>query len=100
MRVKRMALNTGPFGHHAKGRERRPEAAVQVNGRFDDAPPRFGLLLSAAFEGVGSTHFRCTRACTHIDRLTYFRYTQLYSEISRMSTASRPSDGENHGNQD
>src|SRR5262245_43013931 len=82
MRVQRMALNAGPFGDHAEGRKRRPDAAVQIDGRFDDASPRLRLLLSAPLEGVGSAHFRCTRACIHIDRLAYFRYTQLYSEIS------------------
>ena len=37
MRVDRVPLNTGPLRNHADCRKRRPHAAVQIDGGFDDA---------------------------------------------------------------
>src|SRR5262245_5203230 len=56
MCIEGMALNAGPFSHHADGRQRRSDAAVQIDRRFDDAPPGFRLLLGPALEGVGPCH--------------------------------------------
>ncbi len=56
MRIERVPLNAGPLGHHADRRERRSDAAVQIDGGFDDALPGLRLLLGAALEGVGPCH--------------------------------------------
>jgi hypothetical protein len=48
-----VALNARPHGHHADGRARRSDAAVQLDGGLDDALPGLGLLLGTPFEGVG-----------------------------------------------
>ena len=66
MRIKRMALNACPFSHHAESRERGADGAMQIDGCFDDALPRFRLLLSPALEGIGPCHhFHCTSMCNH-----------------------------------
>jgi hypothetical protein len=59
-----MALNAGALGDHTDGRARRPDTAVQVDSRFDDTAPRFGLLLGPSLQGVGASHqFHCTIMC-------------------------------------
>ena len=64
MRIERVALNAGPFSHHAESRARGADGAMQINGRFDDALPRFRLLLGPAPEGIGSCHqFHYTTMC-------------------------------------
>jgi hypothetical protein len=41
LRVERMALNAGPLGHHAEGREPRADAAV-ADGQLANLPGRRG----------------------------------------------------------
>jgi len=61
-----MALNACPFSHHAEGRARGADSAVQIDGRFDDAAARFRLLLGPTLEGIGPRHhFHCTSMCIH-----------------------------------
>ncbi len=99
MRIERVPLNAGALGHHADGGERRADAAVQIHGRFDDAPPGFRLLLGAAFEVVGPGHvYFDARACAVIlTRLAKFHYTHMYYQIRALSTAAtyRPGGGSN-----
>jgi hypothetical protein len=78
MRIERVPLNAGSLGDHADGRSRRANAAMQIDGGFDDAPAGFRLLLGSAFEGVGSCHHNLiTLTCAfNIDKCQNFD-TQL-----------------------
>ena len=60
MRIERVALHAGALGHHAEGRLRRADAAVQLDRGLDDALPGLRLLLGAALEGVGPGHLNLT----------------------------------------
>ena len=54
--VQGVPLNAGPLGHHAEAGERRPDAAVQLDGGLHDASLGVGLPLGAALQRVGPGH--------------------------------------------
>jgi hypothetical protein len=61
-----VTLNARAFSHHAESRACGANAAVQIDSRLDEAPPRFRLLLSPPLEGIGPCHqFHCTSMCIH-----------------------------------
>jgi hypothetical protein len=56
VRIEGVPLHAGALRHHAERRRCRPDAAVQINRRLDDALPRLSLLLGAFFQGVSPGH--------------------------------------------
>src|SRR5262249_51550433 len=83
-----MALNPCPLRHHTERRARRTDGRMQLDRSFDNALPRFGLLLGAAFEGVSSGHFLIAHICAFIvDGRKLFHYTHSYHEILSKSIA-------------
>ena len=65
MRIKSVPLNAGPFRHHADGGERGTDAAMQIDGGFDNALSGLCLLLGAALEGVFPGHIISLHSYVH-----------------------------------
>lgn len=51
-----MSLNTRPLSYHGDGGQHWADAAVQINGGFNNSLPGLCLLLCAALQNIGSRH--------------------------------------------
>ena len=81
--------------------QRRADAAVQLDGGFDDALPGFRLLLGAALEGVGPCHayFIALICASIIDKLRIISI-HIYVQSNLDPNPSQLLQETHHGNQD
>lgn len=75
MCVDRMTLHARALGNSADARARRSPCGMQVNGRLDNAPTGFRLVLRAPLQGIGSFSIHCTALYSHIDSGQEINYT-------------------------
>jgi hypothetical protein len=88
MSINRVPLHTCALCDGADARARRSQRGMQVNGRLDDAPARFRLILGAAIQRIRAFPIHCTVLYSHIDGRQDFNYTGLCNGIqSQMAKA-------------